>query len=150
IGVTARGLDLEAGPVARRAIVPVELYAAVTARTRGALAAARVPLERRLGAAPGARLHEFRDPPRALPALVARVERLTVLALELAEQHRLPLRRLVGGARAACRALLLRGTVANSAELAVHRHGVGVAILRTHLDGAPQPIDELGLELGAD
>src|SRR5262249_10811648 len=70
----ARGLGLEAGPVARGAVAPVELDAAAAARAFGRMAAV-VPRERRVGAAPWATLHRLRDRARAVPALVARVER---------------------------------------------------------------------------
>ena len=65
-----------------------------------------------------------------------------VLALELAEQHVLPQRRIVGLARARAPALLA-GAVAQPLELAVHRRGVLEALLGPHLDRAAQPVDEL-------
>src|SRR6185436_9136548 len=123
-----RRLDLETGAVAPRAILPIRLHAAVATRAIGRVPAL-VAVERRFGAAPRARLHELRHRSRAMPAAITRFDRSSVLAPELAEQHRLPQRRVVGPLQARV-PLPLGGAVAQPLELAVHRDGVREPVLR--------------------
>src|SRR5262245_16998956 len=66
VGKAARRLDLEAGAVARRTVVPIRLHTAAATRALGRVAAA-VPIQRRLGAAPRAALHELRHGALAVP-----------------------------------------------------------------------------------
>src|SRR6187549_2793417 len=140
-----RRLDLEPGAVAPGAIVPVGFHAAVATRAIGGVPAA-MAVERRLGTAPWAALHQLRDRARAVAAAIARFDRFTVLAPELPEQHRLPQRRIVGLTLARV-SLLLGGAVAQTLELAIHRDAVRVPVLRANLDRMPQPVRELRADL---
>src|SRR5690606_25208146 len=119
VRIVAVGFHLEARAVAPRAVLPVQLRAAMAARAGGRVVGHEA-LDRLLAAAPGTGLHRLRYGPRAVPAFEARVERLAVLALELAEQHLLPQRRILAAVLLARRLLFLRGAVAQTLELRVH------------------------------
>src|SRR5690606_40519552 len=133
-----------------RAVLPIELRPLVAARARRGIRRLELAADRLLRAAPRAADHRLRDRSRAVSALVPRLEHGAVLALELAEKHLPPQRRILGAVRLARRAFPLQRAVTDPLELVVHHDRVLVAVLRTDGDGAPQPLDELGLELRAN
>src|SRR5690606_5152515 len=138
----------EARPVAPRAVLPVQLRAAMAAWARRR--EGRLELVQRLvRAAPRTSEHRLGYRTGAVTAFVARVEHLAVLALELAEQHLLPQRGILGAVAPFRAALFLPRAVPQPLELLVHRDRVLVAVLGPHGDRLAQPVDELRLELRA-